>query len=106
MAGVLTMKITKLQLKQIIREEWEAEVAKDYRKEKYAEYAETFEMLDYPINPNESIRPLWDRLNDLLQAWRPESSEGIQYQKDLIDVMQGLQGIDHNYDRVEDTTEV
>ena len=91
------MKLTKSQLKRLIKEELtlvksDYETDKDYRKAKYAETSETFELLGYPPNLEENGKLLWDELNELLQAWRPESDEGIQYQKDLLNLMQTMQG--------------
>jgi len=91
------MKLTKSQLKRLIKEELnliesDYETDKDYRKAKYAETSETFELLGYPPNLEENGKLLWDKLNKLLQTWRPKADEGIQYQKDLLNLMQAMQG--------------
>jgi hypothetical protein len=98
------MKLTKSQLKRLIKEELDLvdsdyETDKDYRKAKYREFSETFELLGYPPNLEENGKLLWDELNKLLQTWRPEADEGIQYQKDLLNLMQTMQGEEiDNYD--------
>ena len=91
------MKLTRSKLKKLIKEELtlvksDYETDKDYRKAKYAEFAETFELLGYPPNLEENGKLLWDELNELLQTWRPESDEGIKYQRDLLGLMQTMQG--------------